>query len=191
MLPDYVGTLDPPFIYAFIDPIEPTHYRYIGMTTSSYTRPYSEYTDNKIDRKRRVYRWIKDLRSKGRDYSVVILKNFPSNTPRKTVLDEEKIFIRNAILNGHHLFNYNADWFTRQQSIKEPETRKNQCSGTVKNTGCRCSKQAIKNSEFCSHHGGGSFIRCSVTTRSGIQCQVPAKFDGLCDLHYRLTSKTK
>jgi hypothetical protein len=99
-----------PFIYALVDPREPEHVRYVGMSaTNGDGRPRYEYHRRYASRgsrcKSHLACWVRKLHREGVDYSVVLLDQMCEGTPRGVVGAREKLHIQFAKANGHRLVN--------------------------------------------------------------------------------------
>lgn len=100
----------PPYIYALVDPREPKHIRYIGMTAKDYrpglpSRP-EQHRQVKSDRSGSwLVCWVKKLIREGVEYKILVLEKFPADTLRKVVCEREKFHIKKAREAGHRLTN--------------------------------------------------------------------------------------
>lgn len=100
----------PPFIYALVDPREPEHVRYVGMTASSrdgrsrpeYHRRYASPTNRTHSH---LACWVRKLHRDGIAYQVVVLDRLCPGTPRELVGRREMAHIAHAKALGHCLVN--------------------------------------------------------------------------------------
>ena len=104
-----------PFIYALVDPVEPQHIRYIGISTKSHLRPFTHEGEarraspgSKFDTC--AHRWINKIKEEGRMFIVLTLIEFPDTTSRKEMFRAEKNAIRCAARAGHKILNYHERW---------------------------------------------------------------------------------
>ncbi len=99
--------MTPPFIYALVDPIEPEHIRYIGMTMCRSRRPYDHAKAARLKRFKpcHVMHWVQKLQAEGRIYDVILLEQFSKDVSVDDVRNAEIRHIKLARDAGHILTN--------------------------------------------------------------------------------------
>lgn len=94
------------FIYGLVDPVEPKHIRYVGMSIKSEKRPLDHSKNAKKSIKHsHLLHWIRSLHSDGRDYVVIKLEILNSFTSRKFAVFVESCYIKSLRSIGHRLTN--------------------------------------------------------------------------------------
>ena len=158
-----------PFIYALVDPLEPDHYRYIGMSMGNRNRPlqHGEIVKRRTGSLRRSQLWIRSLQNENRKYQVIVLEYLPEVLTRKQIVAAEHEAMRRAISLGHQLTNYNQDWFETQVkihytitdftiSLQKPitlESRKpHPVCGFITKWGIPCTNKVPTDGRRCRHH---------------------------------------
>ncbi len=93
-----------PFVYAHVDPFDPTHVRYVGLASKREDRPYQHMRAARRSKTKRTphISWIRKLQSEGREPSVLILEELPSNALLGFV---ESCYISSLRTLGHQLTN--------------------------------------------------------------------------------------
>lgn len=105
-----MNPIEPPFIYALIDPLEPEHIRYVGMTMVRYKRPWEH--DKEARRKNfkhtHLIHWVRKLQEEGRKYDVLLLQKFSTGAATEDVQAAERHHIKALGDAGHILTNSTA-----------------------------------------------------------------------------------
>lgn len=95
-----------PFVYGLVDPAEPGHVRYVGMTTVKASRPYAHMQEARsFSSVSHKIHWIRKVQHEGREPSVLILEQLPERTSVDLVGFVEKCYIKSLRAIGHRLTN--------------------------------------------------------------------------------------
>lgn len=95
-----------PFIYGLVDPFEPKHVRYVGMTIGRRLRPFDHMRNARKEKKHsHLLHWIRKIQSEGREPSVLILEELFENSSRDFIGFVEKCYIKSLRGIGHRLTN--------------------------------------------------------------------------------------
>ena len=98
-----------PFIYALIDPAEPSHVRYVGLTLVNPRRPYDHVKEARKERGHsHLLHWIRLLLARGTEPAVLILEELPAGAGWNLVCFVEKCYIKSLREIGHRLTNVSA-----------------------------------------------------------------------------------
>jgi len=95
-----------PFVYGLVDPLEPKHVRYVGMTRVRVSRPFdhSRLARNEIKHSH-LFHWIRSLHAEGREPSILLLEELSENSSRWLLGFVEKCYIKSLREIGHRLTN--------------------------------------------------------------------------------------
>ena len=96
-----------PFVYGLVDPLEPKHVRYVGMTTVSARRP-RQHADNARNGSMvnpHLSNWIRKIQAEGREPVVLILEELSEDTSKKFTGFVEACYIKSLREIGHNLTN--------------------------------------------------------------------------------------
>lgn len=96
-----------PFVYGLVDPLDPSHIRYVGMAPVKATRPYRHaFEARRINTPlSHKINWIRKLHAEGREYSIVILEELAKDTQREFIGFIEQCYIKSLRTIGHNLTN--------------------------------------------------------------------------------------
>jgi hypothetical protein len=96
-----------PFIYGLVDPAEPKHVRYVGMTLTRKKRPYDHAKNARNGSKRHPHllNWVRKIQSEGREYDVLVLEQLSSGISRSLAGFAEQCYIKSLREIGHDLTN--------------------------------------------------------------------------------------
>ena len=95
-----------PCIYGLADPLEPEKIRYIGKARRSWRmKTHATETRNHPEYKTHKHNWIRKLQTEGRDYIVIILKEFEEDISDDLLYTHEVHFIAKYKVENHDLTN--------------------------------------------------------------------------------------
>lgn len=99
-----------PFVYALVDPAEPGHVRYVGLTIGYTGRPFSHARSARKLMTPDSYcvNWIRSIQSEGREPSILILEELAEGTSRSLLGFVEQCYIKSLRELGHRLTNLTA-----------------------------------------------------------------------------------
>jgi hypothetical protein len=92
-----------PFIYGLVDPLDPTHIRYVGLASQP-GRPFAHVHESRNQDTYKA-RWVKKLQAEGRGYSILVLETLPENCSRGLMGYIESCYIEFLREIGHRLTN--------------------------------------------------------------------------------------
>ena len=96
-----------PFIYGLVDPAEPKHVRYVGMSNVREGRPYDHARAARRPNTKVSYtiNWIRKIQSEGREPEFIKLEELASGTTSKFLGFVEQCYIKSLREIGHRLTN--------------------------------------------------------------------------------------
>ena len=113
-----------PFIYGLVDPADPRHVRYVGMSFRA-GRPLDHARNARkgSTSNPHLMNWIRKLQAEGREYAILVLKELPDGARRGFVGFVEKCYIKSLREIGHRLTNVTEGGDGGAGNVHPPEVR--------------------------------------------------------------------